>query len=156
MKKFFIKSALLLSFIYGNYTMAQQNRATQAEQVIRVYFNQTVFINELKDEFHITDEKFHQYEPALMKAIFKNKISFIKGFISGEQNLQSAETYFTNFKKDIKEKAKQILFSNSLAVTPDLNLNVSESQWKVPGGPCVNPDFETCNFSSWDLVYRYC
>lgn len=152
MKKFFIKSALLLSFIYGNYSMAQQNRATQAEQLVSVYFNQSLFIEEIKDEFHITNEKFHQYEPMLMKAIFKNKISFIKGFISGEQNLQSAETYFTNFKKDIKEKAKQILYSNSLAVTPDLNLNVSEKQWKVPGGPCVNPDFETCNFNSWDLV----
>jgi gliding motility-associated-like protein len=25
-------------------------------------------------------------------------------------------------------------------------------QWRIPNGPCVNPDFESCNFNDWTLI----
>jgi len=27
-----------------------------------------------------------------------------------------------------------------------------QQQMRIPGGPCVNPDFESCNFNDWTLV----
>lgn len=128
------------------------SKASQAEQLVNTYFDQAQFLEEIKTEFQISDELFHQHENELIEIIFKKRVSFIKRFINNEETIYTVESYFTAFKATVKQKIRAYLNYNSLL---DLQLtpvtNPYNNELRAAGDPCVNPDFEMCNFTNWNL-----
>jgi len=129
------------------------SKGSQAEQLVNTHFNIDQFIIELKSEFNLTEDLFHEHENAFMKIVFKSRMEFIKRFVADQESVLTVDAYFENVKNEIRQKVQAYLSvtsMTSLNFSPNFQ-TTNSSQLRGPGDPCVNPDFEMCNFTNWDL-----
>lgn len=170
---------IFLSLLFTNFSFAQiqdDNGLRRNPLIVEQYCNQHFEYEKFQAEFSaavnpalITDlsaEHFKDYTNHLYK---KMRFKFIDAYMKGETDIVSFEPKLNDL------KAKAILKTNKLFEqgktlnmdgTPNLlstNAFVNlireylieqehSHQNRGPGDPCVNPDFEMCNFTNWNLV----
>lgn len=82
----------------------------------------------------------------------------INGYIAGTINEQNIHTW----KTELRDKIVNWI-NNDLAKGEESKFHIQfnhfrhqheeeAGQMRVPGAPCDNPDFETCNFNNWTLI----
>jgi len=77
-------------------------------------------------------------------------------YLHGKINDHSIHTYKTELKEKMVRKINEDLLKGEESLFhiefSRLHQGHDHEQLRVPGAPCDNPDFETCNFNNWTLI----
>ncbi len=96
----------------------------------------------------------------LEKLISQKRMELMSKLQNGELEFNQAKAFADEVKFKLINglqsfsSNKWMSFLEKVNASRNSNINPYEhehSPLRVPGGPCQNPDFETCDFSSWDM-----
>lgn len=156
-----MKKILLIVFLLmGSFTgLFSQNNIFKPdpiwiEQSIQQHFSFDAFVAALKEKTDHVLLSNGNYKPLLLKLYTSSRKRILRKYFKGELNIAFIESEFEHQINSIITVLPKLSASDldiRLARLTNLDSDHDHLQ-RVPGGPCDNPDFETCNFNNWQMV----
>jgi gliding motility-associated-like protein len=123
--------------------IGQTNTPIAAEQKLNIYFSSTLFSDFISDTYAEDPFLFRLKNRAIIR---KGRVEVIEQYVQSQFSFDSLHSYVTGF---ISTHPNAFEFVGAPKQKEEIPPHLP---WiKGPGDPCTNGDFETCDFTGWDL-----
>lgn len=159
---------LIVAFLmfFANQANAQRlttvfNQGTEIERQAMVALKPIQLTQEIISKINLPQSLSTTLNEGALRFAIENKVAnernkMVRLLKSGEINTTSITEYATSVKERIinqlnklsKEDWERI---NQKFGAKEHHEHSVHSENRAPGGPCLNPDFESCNFSDWEM-----
>jgi len=135
----------ILSFFFLQEGFSQNlnrvEKATEAEKILNQYFSSRPYANLIRTEYRSGIMQFNLKNYSKIRTV---RSQIVEAYMKDAFSFDTINLYIHNL--ILQEKSKKIEEEVILTKSNKVNPTV-----KVPNGPCVNMDFENCNFNGWEL-----
>jgi gliding motility-associated-like protein len=117
---------------------------TTAEQLLNEQLNEANFITEIVAEINTPSSGIEEKSAEALRKLRVAKGVFIQSYASGLTTEADIPSFISRLKTELVEELSKSKKDHS-------HDHADHGQQKQLNGPCVNMDFETCDFTGWNL-----